>query len=193
MSSAPGAIYDPRSRRRHSHSSPKDEIMATAASAPRRSPLHRRSESFEGLNARSSQMNIDTDDDDLPPNESLPNEDERKPRVQASNPYAVQPTSPGKRRVVPPPRNLTNPLLVPTMPQLPKSTIQRDSIRRLIVVLERCSLEAYKVSGRSGKDGSENVKYALLNCDDHQGILAKTGRDIADARPDITHQASSTL
>jgi rRNA pseudouridine-1189 N-methylase Emg1 (Nep1/Mra1 family) len=28
----------------------------------------------------------------------------------------------------------------------------------------------------------------LLNCDDHQGILAKTGRDIADARPDITHQ-----
>lgn len=34
----------------------------------------------------------------------------------------------------------------------------------------------------------KEAKYALLNCDDHQGILAKTGRDIADARPDITHQ-----
>jgi rRNA small subunit pseudouridine methyltransferase Nep1 len=29
-----------------------------------------------------------------------------------------------------------------------------------------------------------------LNCDDHQGFLAKEGRDIADARPDITHQVS---
>ncbi|KAG8996504.1 18S rRNA pseudouridine methyltransferase, partial [Tulasnella sp. 427] len=38
-----------------------------------------------------------------------------------------------------------------------------------------------------------HVKYALLNCDDHQGILAKTGRDIADARPDITHQCLLTL
>ena len=37
----------------------------------------------------------------------------------------------------------------------------------------------------------KEAKYALLNCDDHQGILAKTGRDIADARPDITHQVGS--
>jgi rRNA small subunit pseudouridine methyltransferase Nep1 len=51
-------------------------------------------------------------------------------------------------------------------------------------------LEAYRVSsGGKGKGGREgDVKYTLLNCDDHQGILAKTGRDIADARPDITHQ-----
>lgn len=39
--------------------------------------------------------------------------------------------------------------------------------------------------------GGKEAKYALLNCDDHQGILAKTGRDIADARPDITHQVSA--
>ena len=39
----------------------------------------------------------------------------------------------------------------------------------------------------------KEAKYALLNCDDHQGILAKTGRDIADARPDITHQVSTRL
>jgi len=44
-------------------------------------------------------------------------------------------------------------------------------------------------SGSGGKNASgKEAKYALLNCDDHQGILAKTGRDIADARPDITHQ-----
>lgn len=49
-------------------------------------------------------------------------------------------------------------------------------------------------SGSGGKNSSgKEAKYALLNCDDHQGILAKTGRDIADARPDITHQCLLTL
>ncbi|CAE7105147.1 unnamed protein product [Rhizoctonia solani] len=33
----------------------------------------------------------------------------------------------------------------------------------------------------------------IHNVPDHQGILAKTGRDIADARPDITHQCLLTL
>jgi rRNA small subunit pseudouridine methyltransferase Nep1 len=62
-------------------------------------------------------------------------------------------------------------------------------------VLEQACLEAYKVSKpgnpRNGREGE--AKYTLLNCDDHQGILAKTGRDIADARPDITHQCLLTL
>lgn len=66
------------------------------------------------------------------------------------------------------------------------------SQRKLYVILEQACLEAYRVSsagrGRNGRDGE--VKYTLLNCDDHQGILAKMGRDIADARPDITHQVS---
>ena len=54
----------------------------------------------------------------------------------------------------------------------------------------KACLEAYRVSSGSGGKNSQGkeAKYALLNCDDHQGILAKTGRDIADARPDITHQ-----
>ncbi|ORY21327.1 Alpha/beta knot methyltransferase [Naematelia encephala] len=67
--------------------------------------------------------------------------------------------------------------------------------RRLIVVLSQACLEAYRVSsGSGGKNASgKEAKYALLNCDDHQGILAKTGRDIADARPDITHQCLLTL
>jgi rRNA small subunit pseudouridine methyltransferase Nep1 len=38
--------------------------------------------------------------------------------------------------------------------------------------------------GRKGaKRGGGEAKYALLNCDDHQGILAKTGRDIAYVSP----------
>ncbi|GAN06396.1 hypothetical protein MAM1_0121c05878 [Mucor ambiguus] len=33
----------------------------------------------------------------------------------------------------------------------------------------------------------------LLNCDEHQSILKRLGRDIADARPDIVHQCLLTL
>ncbi|TFL00039.1 Alpha/beta knot methyltransferase [Pterulicium gracile] len=70
------------------------------------------------------------------------------------------------------------------------------SQRKLYVILEQACLEAYRITsgsakGRNGREGE--VKYTLLNCDDHQGILAKTGRDIADARPDITHQCLLTL
>jgi rRNA small subunit pseudouridine methyltransferase Nep1 len=70
-----------------------------------------------------------------------------------------------------------------------------SSHRRLFVILEQACLEAYRISSgpskakRGGAEGE--VKYTLLNCDDHQGILAKTGRDIAEARPDITHQVRS--
>jgi len=93
-----------------------------------------------------------------------------------------------------------NPSMVPTAATVPRTTIQKSQNRRLIVILERACLESYRVSGgagaagRNGKGkGGGEAKYALLNCDDHQGILAKTGRDIADARPDITHQCLLTL
>jgi rRNA small subunit pseudouridine methyltransferase Nep1 len=88
-----------------------------------------------------------------------------------------------------------NPHMLPVQHHVPKNSVVSNGQRRLYVILERACLEAYRVSsskGRGpggGKGGGEgDVKYALLNCDDHQGILAKTGRDIADARPDITHQ-----
>lgn len=82
-----------------------------------------------------------------------------------------------------------NPSMLPVQARVPKGGLA-SSQRRLCVVLEQACLEAYRVtSGARGKGGREGeVKYTLLNCDDHQGILAKTGRDIADARPDITHQ-----
>lgn len=90
-----------------------------------------------------------------------------------------------------------NPSMLPVQAHVPKGPAAATQ-RRLFVILEQACLEAYKVSGGGGsgpggkgrgKDGGE-AKYTLLNCDDHQGILAKTGRDIADARPDITHQVS---
>lgn len=80
-----------------------------------------------------------------------------------------------------------NPSLVPVQAK-PVGAKSQD--RRLIVVLSQACLEAYRVSSGHGRNGGGEAKYALLNCDDHQGILAKTGRDIADARPDITHQVS---
>jgi len=89
---------------------------------------------------------------------------------------------------------LANPSMLPVQAHVPKGGIA-SSQRRLFVILEQACLEAYRVtSGAKSKGAREGeVKYTLLNCDDHQGILAKTGRDIADARPDITHQCLLTL
>ncbi|KAJ1727215.1 18S rRNA pseudouridine methyltransferase [Coemansia biformis] len=77
--------------------------------------------------------------------------------------------------------------MLPIAPKVPRSVEERSETSRLIVVLESASLETYKV----GK--SKDAKYQLLNCDDHQGILAKMKRDIAESRPDITHQCLLTL
>ncbi|EIN04371.1 Nep1-domain-containing protein [Punctularia strigosozonata HHB-11173 SS5] len=81
--------------------------------------------------------------------------------------------------------------MLPVQAHVPKGGVN-SSQRRLYVILEQACLESYRVtSGPKGK--GDGVKYALLNCDDHQGILAKMNRDIADARPDITHQCLLTL
>jgi rRNA small subunit pseudouridine methyltransferase Nep1 len=86
-----------------------------------------------------------------------------------------------------------NPFMLPVQAHVPRGGAT-SSQRRLFVVLEQACLEVYRItSGAKGKGAREgDVKYTLLNCDDHQGILAKTGRDIADARPDITHQVLTT-
>ncbi|PWN46299.1 Nep1-domain-containing protein [Ceraceosorus guamensis] len=107
--------------------------------------------------------------------------------------------------------------LVPQAPKVPKTLAEKSARPHLIVVLEQACLETYKMSsgpsssggggsggyggggamggsssrGRSKDQGGD--KYALLNCDDHQRVLAKMGRDIAEARPDITHQCLLTL
>jgi rRNA small subunit pseudouridine methyltransferase Nep1 len=89
--------------------------------------------------------------------------------------------------------NVANPSMLPVQAHVQRGGIATSS-RRLYVILEQACLETYRVSSGGGSSKGRNrkadgeVKYTLLNCDDHQGILAKTGRDIADARPDITHQ-----
>ncbi|CAA7270723.1 unnamed protein product [Cyclocybe aegerita] len=120
------------------------------------------------------------------PTRPLPSSKARKMASTAgsANPHApIQPVA--------------NPSMLPIQAHVPRGPAAASS-RRLYVILEQACLEAYKVSGGlsgkgRGKDGSGDAKYTLLNCDDHQGILAKTGRDIADARPDITHQCLLTL
>lgn len=81
-------------------------------------------------------------------------------------------------------RPATDISLVPQAPKVPKTTTEKENTRRLIVVLESACLETYKV----GKD--KDARYQLLNCDDHQGILKKMGKEVTDARPDITHQVT---
>lgn len=61
-----------------------------------------------------------------------------------------------------------------------------EKSRKVIVILENASLEVY----RTNNFRSES-KIQLLNCDEHQSILKRLGKDIADARPDIVHQVSS--
>ncbi|GMM27374.1 18S rRNA pseudouridine methyltransferase [Martiniozyma asiatica (nom. inval.)] len=75
------------------------------------------------------------------------------------------------------------------VPSQPISLNSKDkTTKRLVVVLTQACLETHKMNTNGGND-----KYALLNCDDHQGLLRKLGRDISEARPDITHQCLLTL
>lgn len=67
---------------------------------------------------------------------------------------------------------------------LPRTLEDRMAARRVVVVLEKAALEC--VQPRKGA-------LELLNSDDHKHICAKNGRDIADARPDITHQCLMAL
>jgi rRNA small subunit pseudouridine methyltransferase Nep1 len=121
----------------------------------------------------------------------LPLPDRPTRKLPTRNPSTTKMES--EYRVPPPP---ANPSMLPVQAHVPRAGIATPH-RRLYVILEQACLEAYRISGgpskgkRGGAEGE--VKYTLLNCDDHQGILAKTGRDIAEARPDITHQCLLTL
>ena len=175
-------------RRRHSVAQDDRPTKAirrtTSAEDFRRQPLY-----THNNRTRDSQEDDDNDND-------------VKPQVSQENPPEVIPPEDRITRPLPlramsvANRAATGPNMVPVQPTVPKTPTAKANSRRLIVVLEQACLEAYKVSGGpvnnsrnpNGRGPAKEVKYTLLNCDDHQGILAKTGRDIADARPDITHQ-----
>ena len=65
----------------------------------------------------------------------------------------------------------------------PRTYEEREKQRRVIVVLQRATLETVKKGG----------DYQLLNCDDHAHILRKHKRDPNSARPDIAHQCLLAL
>ncbi|GMM51233.1 18S rRNA pseudouridine methyltransferase [Starmerella bacillaris] len=77
---------------------------------------------------------------------------------------------------------------IPAPPKAPKILTSKDKdTQRLIVVLSQACLEVHKVRAGTGE------RYALLNCDDHQGLIKHMKREISDVRPDITHQCLLTL
>jgi len=123
-----------------------------------------------------------------PPHSALPPGDRPTRPLPASKARKMTGSTPNPYTPLQP---VANPSMLPVQAHVPRGGVA-SSQRRLYVVLEQACLEAYKISGGTGKGrngkGDGEAKYTLLNCDDHQGILAKTGRDIADARPDITHQ-----
>jgi rRNA small subunit pseudouridine methyltransferase Nep1 len=90
----------------------------------------------------------------------------------------------------------TQSLPPPELPQLvaeqatPIPYTDKDS-QRLIVVLSNASLETYRAAQSPKHGPGRDDKYSLLNSDEHIGVMRKMGRDISDARPDITHQVYS--
>ncbi|OWY44309.1 nucleolar essential protein 1 [Alternaria alternata] len=120
------------------------------------------------------------------------------PKSEESNSPTERPTSRdsaerGKKRA------RTQSMPPPELPKLvaeqhaPIPTNDKDT-QRLIVVLCNATLETYKASHGTGRGpGAREDKYNLLNSDDHIGVMRKMGRDISEARPDITHQCLLTL
>lgn len=92
-----------------------------------------------------------------------------------------------------------------------KSVPKQSNEKRLIVVLERASLESVKVCNvfriRFSCQLEQRTmqfelslclmflfqvgkQFELLNCDKHKGLAKKFKRDISLCRPDITHQVN---
>ena len=181
-------------RRRGGHRNNESAVSSAPGSPSPVALARKRSQSIQGferfVRPRDPSSGEDDDDNDGVDGEDTEDEPHSSNKIEIdSSPKLTRPTKPLPTRAIMP---NPNPSLVPIQATIPRTATQKQSTRRLIVVLEQACLEAYKISGgggtsRSGRETKE-AKYALLNCDDHQGILAKTGRDIADARPDITHQ-----
>ncbi|KAL4063256.1 Alpha/beta knot methyltransferase [Scleroderma yunnanense] len=175
--------------------------MSFTPESPRRR-RHSGSIATQALDRVRQQLAADEDMENtiIPPPRPKSTPVDERPQRDVSTPSPERPTRPlptSKTRKMASSSNnttLQNPSMLPVQAHVPRGG-PASTQRRLFVILEQACLEAYRVtSGGKGKSNREGeVKYTLLNCDDHQGILAKTGRDIADARPDITHQCLLTL
>ncbi|GJJ07830.1 hypothetical protein Clacol_002035 [Clathrus columnatus] len=183
-----------RSQKRRPHSMERDKHSPPRHSRTTKDPDHDNSnDSVIEVQEGTQHESVITESEEW---NGIPTNDDNNLNVMEQE----RPTRPLPKKVLsasgfPNPRP-ANPAMLPVQASIPRTPVQRSNTRRLIVVLENACLEAYRVSNSSSRSGSKSsgeAKYALLNCDDHQGILAKTGRDIADARPDITHQCLLTL
>ena len=61
--------------------------------------------------------------------------------------------------------------------KVPRTKLERDTGKRVIVILEQATLETVKTS----------KGFELLNCDDHRGLHRRMNKDPVNSRPDITH------
>jgi rRNA small subunit pseudouridine methyltransferase Nep1 len=68
-------------------------------------------------------------------------------------------------------------------PRLPRTFEEKQSMPRVIVILEHANLETANT-----KKGIE-----LLNCDDHQRLITKMKRTLEEFRPDVLHQCLLSL
>ncbi|KAG1785895.1 Alpha/beta knot methyltransferase [Suillus plorans] len=193
----------------------EDETMIVPPPRPKSTPVDERPQrrrgsgsaesDSEGSDKETSTMQVDNDLPSQQTQQSSSHSQESQKResitlnLENSSPERPTRPLPAKSRKMAgnssnPMPQPANPSMLPIQAHVPRGGVASTQ-RRLFVILEQACLEAYRVSsGGKGKGGREgDVKYTLLNCDDHQGILAKTGRDIADARPDITHQCLLTL
>lgn len=99
------------------------------------------------------------------------------PEFVPRSPAATTPTSNGSSAVNNRKRPLANPSMVPQAPRVPKTQAEKESTRRLYIVLSQACLETYQISSggggsgaarRDGRyDGQGEARYTLLNCDDH--------------------------
>lgn len=92
-----------------------------------------------------------------------------KPEAATSSSSSSKPVNNRKRP-------LANPSMVPQQPRVPKTAQEKESTRRLYIVLSQACLETYQLSGggpsgaarRDGRyDSGREERYTLLNCDDH--------------------------
>jgi rRNA small subunit pseudouridine methyltransferase Nep1 len=67
--------------------------------------------------------------------------------------------------------------------KIPKTLVEKDNQKRLIIILEKANLETIKIG----------QNFELLNSDKHKPQLAKYGREMTSGRPDITHQCLMML
>lgn len=188
-----GSTADPALDRVRSFKSEDDpDVELTPPPRPKSTPIDERPQRRRRASSASGSDRSEKETMQIDPAESSAEHSKHTIQHHPSPERPTRPLPASKSRKMasnnPLPR-LANPSMLPVQAHVPKGGVA-SSQRRLFVILEQACLEAYRVtSGGKAKGGREGeVKYTLLNCDDHQGILAKTGRDIADARPDITHQ-----